>query len=227
MQDTRSPWLIPVVVILAVIVILILVMICLWAVREKKSDLDYIKGEESPTLKATSAPKYSPQPHHQSTIDGDTVVKITSSRTDSFEAPQHCPTASVVVTPLRKVTPFLEDEDFDDGYYGDGYMSNSMPPEGHLAASGLQELSVAQGPIAISSPQGFGDYNLDSHGFMDPYNSFPRSIGSRIHEELSTSYDSMESAEVGLLPRNISSGSLPLDNKPLSRPALEVNQFWV
>ena len=168
--------------------------------------------------------------HHLSTIDADTVVKVSSSREDTLEVPQQCPTASVVVTPLRK-SPSRPPEDhgeaFDVGYYGDDYMSNSMPPEGVLSSAEIQGLSVARNDdVTMPSPYGLSDFPPGALGDLDHYNSLPRSG----HHAVLSSNDSVDSADIFPPPhhrRNVSSGSLPLTNTQLSTPALELNQYWV
>ena len=219
-HDSVYFWLLPLLIALCVVVFIIVLIVCFLICCKRSKHPTYVKGQESATLKATVLPPAIAS-YHDCNIDADTVVRITSSRVDSLDLPQQCPTAAVVVTPLRKSTYCVNNDD-DDGYYGDGYMSNSMPPDGHL--SGMQDLSVAS-KIATSSPHGLSEFHPDA-GL--PADDYPPILGAD-DEELSSGDDSLEFGESDeFVPsRNHSSASFSLQNQQLSVPRHGVSQYWI
>ena len=219
-DDSTLPWLLPVIIVLCVVFFLVIAVLTFYVVRRKRrQEKRYIRGHDYPPLRASSH-----APTHQSTIDADTFVKVTS-RDESPDVPQQCPTASVVVTPLRK-SPYHLDDQVDDDYDDDDGYSNSMPLEGVLGSSGTHGLSIPHNSNhPIPSPYGLGDLPPESLGQLDHYNSLPR---SSVRHGVLSSDESLDSTEFAAHHRrNISSGSLPLSNQPLSTPALEVNQYWI
>ena len=225
-EDSLLPWLVPLVVALALVVVFVAAIACYCVIRVCTKRSVYARGHKSSSSKVSLEVVSSD--YHRHIIGTDTTVRVTSSKDDCLEVPQQCPTASVVVTPLRKSQSFDEQEDeFVDGYYGDGYLSNSMPPEGLLSSSGIQGLSIAnERDVTVSSPYGLGEFPPAAMSQLGVYfNSLPRT--SRHHRELSSSESSDSAGVVPQHPRRHgSSGSLQSTNQHLSTPALECNQYW-
>nr|CAB3234042.1 chondroitin sulfate proteoglycan 4 [Phallusia mammillata] len=223
-HDSDLPWLIPLIVAICIILILIIAFVVFCCIRERKLGPSKVKGHETAVKSPPTSRKT--KPSHRTDIDAHTHVTVTS-RSDTIDSSQRCPTADVVVTPLRGGRPSDDEYDTDTASYDDGYISNSVPPEGLLAAAGMANFSRIRGPGGVSSSlQGFPD-----PPFAVDVTNQPMLVNE--HGHLYASDDSILSDGDETDPfvrRNItgSVGSLPLPGgRGLSIAPVKVNQYWV